>query len=378
MARKCDQCQIKMPAFRPRLRDAEGRMLCAGCHPDGLGGEGRPVGHHGSVEDGMQVEAGDRWETVKDVMFPSRLAPTVYPRTCPTCGGKKKLDYPNGTSMTCYRCRGAGELPKAANMQDEAGLKDMWDNVKKDVQTLSDDRDEDYWDAPEQPRKKTGEKNPYRYHCGDCGAWFEDMGDYNGRPVCPKCFSSDLGEIDDHGAEYEASLRTVAHDSGDGETIYHCPFCGGGQVVGRSDGTVECDFCQTAFTVQVQPMQSGQPQTFNGQPLDMPGMPGQQGDATQTKEPGASPEAADVDDEFAVIDEAQPSPVGDMTGGGAPPADPNLEIEVISSRYFLTPDGAMDGESYMKRLALQHADEPTEVLDDIRAENRRGESSRRR
>jgi hypothetical protein len=66
----------------------------------------------------------------------------------------------------------------------------------------------------------------------------------------------------------------IAHDSGDGETIYHCPFCGSGQVIARSDGTVECEFCHTAFTVQVQPEMPAFPQTINGMPVDVPGMPG--------------------------------------------------------------------------------------------------------
>ena len=38
------------------------------------------------------------------------------------------------------------------------------------------------------------------------------------------------------------ALIKVAHQSGDGVTIYHCPFCGSGQVIAGSDGTVSCDF----------------------------------------------------------------------------------------------------------------------------------------
>lgn len=92
--------------------------------------------------------------------------------------------------------------------------------------------------------------------CPSCGAdygWEENL-DYDGPPV--------------------TSSRKVAHDSGDGETIYHCPFCGSGQVVGGSDGTIECEFCQSHFTVQVQPDMPTMPQTVNGQPSNMPGMPG--------------------------------------------------------------------------------------------------------
>lgn len=54
----------------------------------------------------------------------------------------------------------------------------------------------------------------------------------------------------------------------------NCPFCGSGAVVGQSDGTATCDFCHTAFTVQVQPVNSFQPQTIGGEPVPPPGMPG--------------------------------------------------------------------------------------------------------
>lgn len=70
------------------------------------------------------------------------------------------------------------------------------------------------------------------------------------------------------------SLRSVeAHQSGDGVTIAHCPFCGSGQVIGRSDGNAECSFCNQAFMVRVQPMFSAFPQTVDGMPVDIPGMP---------------------------------------------------------------------------------------------------------
>ena len=38
-------------------------------------------------------------------------------------------------------------------------------------------------------------------------------------------------------------LRAVAHDSGSNEVLAHCPFCGSGDLVGRSDGSAECRFC---------------------------------------------------------------------------------------------------------------------------------------
>lgn len=65
----------------------------------------------------------------------------------------------------------------------------------------------------------------------------------------------------------------VAHQSGDGVTIAHCPFCGSGQVIGRSDGNTECSFCNQAFLVRVQPMFSAFPQSIDGMPVQIPGMP---------------------------------------------------------------------------------------------------------
>lgn len=78
--------------------------------------------------------------------------------------------------------------------------------------------------------------------------------------------------------ERTAALIKKAHDSGNQVDIYHCPFCGSGQVVGRSDRTVECTFCHAVFTVQVQPMYSGVPQTIDGSPVEEPGAPGMDGE----------------------------------------------------------------------------------------------------
>ena len=72
---------------------------------------------------------------------------------------------------------------------------------------------------------------------------------------------------------FEAFSKT-AHDSGDGMTVYHCFACGSGQVIARSDNSVECQFCGVCFSVQVQPQFSGFPQTINGQPVQVPGIPG--------------------------------------------------------------------------------------------------------
>ncbi|MFD7835629.1 hypothetical protein [Streptomyces sp. NPDC059761] len=106
------------------------------------------------------------------------------------------------------------------------------------------------------------------------------------------------------------TLRPVqAHQSGDGVTISHCPFCGSGQVIGRSDGNAECSFCNQAFLVRVQPMYSAFPQSVGGMPVEIPGMPPMGGPAPGMP-PGGDPMAEggapDADDE-------------EGAGGGAPP-----------------------------------------------------------
>lgn len=52
----------------------------------------------------------------------------------------------------------------------------------------------------------------------------------------------------------------IAHDPGDPLITSHCPFCGSGQVAGRSDGTISCDFCGQVYIVRVQPAFPGMPQ----------------------------------------------------------------------------------------------------------------------
>jgi hypothetical protein len=110
------------------------------------------------------------------------------------------------------------------------------------------------------------------------------------------------------------TLRAVvAHQSGDGVTICHCPFCGSGQVIGRSDGNTECSFCNQSFLVRVQPMFSAFPQSIDGMPVQIPGMP-------PPTMPGMPP-GGDPNDPNAMPPGAE-GPEGGPEGGddgGAPP-----------------------------------------------------------
>lgn len=136
----------------------------------------------------------------------------------------------------------------------------------------------------------------------------------------------------------KTSLRVEAHDSGDTETIFHCPFCGGGQVWGRSDGTTQCDFCQAAFTVQVQPMRNAMPQTINGQPVAVPGMPGEVGTPQDAAQQASENQGTAFQPPDAI----------------AAPFEPPTQI---AAHYVTSRGAALDEESYLRHLAIRFADD---------------------
>lgn len=97
----------------------------------------------------------------------------------------------------------------------------------------------------------------------------------------------------------------LAHDPGDPLITSHCPFCGSGQVVGRSDGTIECDFCGQNYIVRVQPAFPGMPQ-----------MPG----------PGGA--ASDIGPDGGVLPPDAIGPDGLPVGGADPGMDdPEIDEE---------------------------------------------------
>lgn len=193
-----------------------------------------------------------------------------------------------------------------------------------------------------------------------------------------------------------ASIRRLAHDSGDGATVLHCPFCGGGQVIGRSDGTIECEFDGTAFTVQVQPMFSGFPQSVNGAPFPIPGMPGQIGGPPMAPgpmdamAPGAPPQdgnpfADDPGAEDASADDAPPwadgsdggsgdaPPSDDDSGGDGSPVPPKGKSKKKSARYRTITGARLSESAYAEYLAVRYSGdgERAELLDRLRASRRR-------
>lgn len=150
-----------------------------------------------------------------------------------------------------------------------------------------------------------------------------------------------------------------AHDSGDGETIFHCPFCGSGNVSGRSDGTVECAYCHSTFTVQVQPSNPNMPQTVNGEPYDIPGMPGQIDKPQPGDGSAPSPDAPPAGD----TEGDNPGPeIGEDAGENPFAKDTDEDTDEDknpfakgSARYITAEGIALPEDEYVRYLATKHA-----------------------
>lgn len=169
------------------------------------------------------------------------------------------------------------------------------------------------------------------------------------------------------------AMRFLAHDSGDGVTIYHCPFCGSGQVVARSDGTTECEFCHNSFLVQIQPQQHAMPQTINGVPYQIPGMPerAQKPDEAPGDE-GDDDKSFGGDDLSEKVDDPKEAPADDdknpFAKDSAPKDDkakddsaPPKESMLITESGF-----ALPLDQYITHLALKTSDDKEATLDEVR------------
>ena len=104
--------------------------------------------------------------------------------------------------------------------------------------------------------------------------------------------------------------------------------CGSGQIFGRSDGNIACQFCGQSYLIRVQPVFSGMPQQAD------PGFGGMSSDAPDLMDPAMLPPG---EEDPAMMEEGAPPfgkegeepPPGDEEDEGAPP--------------FATDDGDDDG-----------------------------------
>jgi len=252
--RTCDNCHIKMPFGKrrnPVMVGGERKMLCDGCTPGKPGSPGRPIGLHGSLADDEQRFAEKVMDTYQALM------------NCEACGtpiGNAGLIRREGRLVCADGCPEPHHGKHAAS--------DGYTLVPMDAQGSEQDlglgtvgnEDDAYGDAQDLLAQHP-EIESVVIHKPD--------GDTD---TVRRTTSMKTAKVAP--ARRRGSTRKVAHDSGDGETIYHCPFCGAGQITARSDGTAECGYCEAVFTVQVQPKHPSMPQTINGVPVNDPSMPG--------------------------------------------------------------------------------------------------------
>lgn len=189
----------------------------------------------------------------------------------------------------------------------------------------------------------------------------------DGRLVCTGCAQTIARER----KEPHMANQKIAHDSGDGATIFHCPFCGSGQVIARSDRTTECEYCHACFTVQVQPQFPAFPQTNNGMPMQVPGMPGQIGGPPGI--PGQDPMAGGMPGEDPMADgQDDGNPFGGDDEEDGDPADEEPADDgnpFAKGSMLRTASGtALNWNNYLRHLAIKHADPDQKdvVLDRIR------------
>jgi ribosomal protein L37AE/L43A len=189
----------------------------------------------------------------------------------------------------------------------------------------------------------------------------------DGRLVCEGCAHATARER----KEPVVATRKTAHDSGDGATIFHCPFCGSGQVIARSDRTTECEYCHACFTVQVQPQFPAFPQTIDGMPMQVPGMPGQIGGPPGV--PPTDPMAGGMppgQDPTGGMDDGTMPPEGDPEAGGAPDEEDDEDggaPPFAKGSMLRTASGThLNWDNYLRHLAIRHADDKDAVLNRIR------------
>ncbi len=172
------------------------------------------------------------------------------------------------------------------------------------------------------------------------------------------------------------SKRRVAHDSGDNAIINHCAFCGSGAVTGGSDGSVDCGYCHSVFTVQVQPAHPNMPQTIDGTAMPPPGMPaGQETELSAPVDPAVDEDASGAPtDGFgdAEVDPAEEAGVRNPAEDQDPDEDSSNPVPPqfkSSSRFFTASGEVLDVERYANHLALEFSDDRLAVLSSVRDRN---------
>jgi hypothetical protein len=159
----------------------------------------------------------------------------------------------------------------------------------------------------------------------------------------------------------------LAHESDDDTTPLHCSFCGSGQIVGNSDGSIACQYCDRSFTIRLQPSFSGMPQQMDQMNAGQPDFgPGGQGDpSTDDQQGGTGPIGADLD--------SSPDPGaagGDGTGAMQQQPDDDEEDEQQPPLLNTSTGALLPYSDYLDHLAVAFAPDRQAVISRIRLQRK--------
>jgi hypothetical protein len=184
----------------------------------------------------------------------------------------------------------------------------------------------------------------------------------------------------------------VAHDPGDPVLCSHCPFCGSGQITGRSDGGIDCAFCGQSFIVRVQPAFPGMPQAPGmGAPTDVgpdmppgmegmpppgmdeggmpPGMEGGEGMPPGGEGEEEGPPFGDEDEEGGEPGEAEEEEGSPQDEEEGPPPPKKKAAAAAARRYRTLAGDELDEAGYIRHLAIVHSAMSPSVLAQVRREH---------
>lgn len=232
--RVCERCGTKMP-FGVRRRVVDGKKVCGGC---ASGREGRPLTNHGAYQAPYATRS-DR---------------------CPSCGEGRVEFAPEGATLRpgvsgplddWWYCPACG----ASGREDALGWED--DEPRYASRTA----------APVPPQFLQDPKPtppPFEAAEDEEPLDGEEPGDMP--PPPPGGQQPGVPTPGTPGG----GIGSFAPDRESDKVVRVCPFCGSGQIVGQSDGSIECGHEGVVFLVEVLPKHPFQPLVDEqGQPFEM-------------------------------------------------------------------------------------------------------------
>lgn len=135
-------------------------------------------------------------------------------------------------------------------------------------------------------------------------------------------------------------MSHTAHQMADKSAIAHCPFCGSGDLVARSDGTTECIFCNRFFTIREEP-------EYNS----VPGVPG---NVTQIPDPVEEDQEV-ASNQLNGVPSFSPGPDLDSAPSFVMPDEQENPVVQAQGARFRSATGAkLSFFDYVKHLAFRH------------------------